>query len=531
MNKTKAYKKLKLLAKNPYDLTDNLGLNKDRISNYKAQYKDFRYYYYAQRVDEEVLKAFQELADESSLVNQYQKMLNGDVINKIENFESENRQVLHTSTRNCFSELNNEDLKNSGKAVDEAKEELKKLKQFTEDLDNNLLTNENGETFTDIILVGIGGSDLGPRAIYYALKNYSNPFRQVHFISNVDSDDAISVLNATNLQRSLVVVISKSGTTLETLTNEKLVALFFEKAKLDPSKHFLCVTGKGSPMDNPKNYLRVFYMFDYIGGRYSSTSMVGGVILAFSLGYDIFLEFLRGARELDLNSLEKNVYNNLSLLAALIGVWNRNFLNCDTLAVLPYSQALIRFVAHLQQCDMESNGKSINRRGETLSYNTGPIIWGEPGTNGQHAFYQSIHQGKTIIPCDFIGFEESQYGGDIKIQDTSCQQKLLANLLSQSVGLATGKNSENPNKVFLGNRPNSLLIMKKLTPVNVGRLLAFYENKIAFQGFIWNINSFDQEGVQLGKNLANDLLDVMASRQEFNSLKVTHQLARELNLI
>ena len=527
-NNTDAYKKLIKLSKKPYCLKN---LDKDRITSYKLEYDDFRYYYYAQRVDKEVLANFQALIDEANIMSCYEKMLEGEFVNKIEGFDSENRQALHTATRNQFSDLRKNSLKNSKKAVNDSKKELKKLKKFSEELATSSLRNENGETFTDIILVGIGGSDLGPRAIYYALKAYASPFRQVHFISNVDPDDAVSVLELINLQRSLVVVISKSGSTLETLTNESLVASFYEKAKLDKKKHFMCVTGKGSPMDMPEKYFKIFYMFDYIGGRYSSTSVVGGVILVFSLGYDFFMEFLRGARELDLNCLEKDISKNFSLLAAMIGIWNRNFLGYDSLAILPYSQALFRFVAHLQQCDMESNGKSIDRYGKYIDYPTGPIVWGEPGTNGQHAFYQLIHQSNTVTPCDFIGFDENQYGSDIKIQETNSQQKLLANLLSQSIGLAMGKFNKNPNKNFKGNVPNSLLMMKKLTPKNMGRLLAFYENKIIFQGFIWNINSFDQEGVQLGKKLADDLLNLISSRQSFDLSKITHQLAKELKLI
>jgi glucose-6-phosphate isomerase len=224
------------------------------------------------------------------------------------------------------------------------------------------------------------------------------------------------------------------------------------------------------------------------------------------------MEILRGAREMDLNALERDIRKNISLLNALIGIWNRNFLRCDTLAILPYSQALIRFAAHLQQLDMESDGKRINRQGEVVEYATGPIVWGEPGTNGQHAFYQLIHQSNTIIPAEFIGFRRSQLGDDLEVDGTTSQEKLLANLLAQSVALAVGGRSDNPNKVFPGNRPNSLLIADRLTPFSIGALLAYYENKVAFQGFIWNINSFDQEGVQLGKKLANQFIDHFKAR-------------------
>jgi glucose-6-phosphate isomerase len=253
-------------------------------------------------------------------------------------------------------------------------------------------------------------------------------------------------------------------------------------------------------------------MFDYIGGRYSVSSMVGGVMLSFAMGIDNFRDFLHGANLMDQAAEEEEIRKNIPLLLALLGIWNRNFLNCDTLAILPYSQALIRFVAHLQQCDMESNGKSINRQGQPLDYQTGPIIWGEPGTNGQHAFYQSLHQGTTIVPVEFIGFRQSQYDADMVQDGTSSQEKLAANLLAQSLAMAGGKKDANPNRSFAGNRPSSLLIADQLTPETMGQLLAIYENKIAFQGFIWNINSFDQEGVQLGKVLANRLLDLIAGK-------------------
>jgi glucose-6-phosphate isomerase len=248
-------------------------------------------------------------------------------------------------------------------------------------------------------------------------------------------------------------------------------------------------------------------MFDYIGGRYSATSMVGGVCLGFALGYANFQEILRGAREMDVHALQAEPAANLPLLAALLGIWNRNLLGLPTLAVLPYSQGLIRFAAHLQQLDMESNGKGITRRGAFVEHDTGPVVWGEPGTNGQHAFYQLIHQSRTVIPCEFIGFRTNQYGHDLDVQGTTSQQKLLANLLAQSIGLASGQRSDNPNKFFPGNRPNSLLLADRLTPRSLGALLAFYEDKVAYQGLIWNINSFDQEGVQLGKVLATQLID------------------------
>jgi glucose-6-phosphate isomerase len=501
-----AYAKLQRLAKSPVDLTCQSAMNGERIRNYICSNHSFDLLYATQRVGDDVLDALQELADESKAVDQILAMKHGEVINRIDGYDSENRQVLHTACRDLFTDSPCEP-----DAAAQAKRELDKLEKFLTDLDVSLVNSE-GQPFTDMVQVGIGGSDLGPRALYHGLSAYQVPGRRVHFISNVDPDDAASVLSRLDLSRTLVNVVSKSGITLETLTNEELVRAAYVKAGLDPSQHFIAVTGEGSPMDSPK-YLRSFYMFDYIGGRYSATSMVGGVMLGFALGYDSFVEILRGANGVDRAAEERDIRKNVPLFLALLGIWNHNLLGCETVAVLPYSQGLIRFAAHLQQCDMESNGKSINRQGETLSYQSGPIVWGEPGTNGQHAFYQLIHQGTTIIPVEFIGFRESQYDDDIMIHNTSSQEKLVANLLAQSLALATGQDSENPNRYFQGNRPNSILIADRLTPATMGELLAIYETKITFQGFMWNINSFDQEGVQLGKKLANQLLDHLSARR------------------
>ena len=505
LNETKAYLKLKELAQKPFDLTSSDSLSAERINKMKSSAVCFDFLYATQRVTDEVLDALQLLADETRAVDQYIMMISGERMNRIEGYESENRQVLHTACRSIFDDLPCKYENGQIEAINKAKSELNKLKEFLNDIDNGKIVNEQGKTYTDMIQIGIGGSDLGPRSIYLALQRYSN--RRVHFISNVDPDDAVQVLNGLDLSRTLVNVVSKSGTTLETLTNEKLVAEKFIKSGLDISKHFIAVTGQGSPMDNPQKYLRSFYMYDYIGGRYSATSMVGGVALGFGLGYNNFMRLLRGAFEMDMNALERDIRKNIALLNALIGIWNRNFLGYETLAILPYSQALNRFVAHLQQLDMESNGKRINRRGEAIEYATGPIIWGEPGTNGQHAFYQLIHQSNTIIPVEFIGFRKSQYDSDVVVDGTTSQEKLLANLFAQSIALARGQSNTNPNKVFPGNRPSSILIADRLTPSTMGALLAYYENKVAFQGFIWNINSFDQEGVELGKKLAKQLIE------------------------
>jgi glucose-6-phosphate isomerase len=507
-NRLPAFGSLKKLAEKPFDLTAPGALSPDRISSFLCRGPAFDLLYATQRVDDEVMDRLQDLADQSDAVARFLQMKKGAVLNRITGYDSENRQVLHTASRDIFSR----DSQNP-EASDAARVELDKLALFLSELDNAGLVNDRGETFTDMIHVGIGGSDLGPRALYHALSAYGRAGRRVHFISNVDPDDAAAVLAAVDLSRTLVNVVSKSGTTLETLTNEDLVRTAFRRAGLTPEKHVISVTGRSSPMDNPKRYLRSFYMYDYIGGRYSVTSMVGGVMLGFGLGYENFMEILRGAWHMDMAAEEPDCRKNAALLLALLGIWNHNFLGCETVAMLPYSQALIRFPAHMQQCDMESNGKSVTREGNPVTWRTGPIVWGEPGTNGQHAFYQLLHQGTTVVPVEFVGFRQSQYMADLTVKQTTSQEKLLANLLAQSLALATGQISDNPNRCFAGNRPSVLLLADRLTPYSMGVLLALYEAKVVFQGFIWNINSFDQEGVQLGKVLANRLLDHLVAHK------------------
>ena len=496
---------LKSLAATPYDLTVPGNLSPSRIDRYCSQAGEFKLLYATERVNDDVLHALKELASEAHLIDKMQAMQEGAAINKIEGFASENRMVLHTAMRDLFMQPINTSA--AKKAAQAEKKECEKLKSLMSKI-------ENLNSFTDLIQIGIGGSDLGPRALYIALQAYQKPGRHVHFISNVDPDDAAAVLKKINPKKTLVVVVSKSGNTLETLTNEELVRAHFVKAGCKPEEHFIAVTGEKSPLDNPERYLASFYMWDYIGGRYSATSMVGGVMLAFALGIDQFMNILKGAHEMDKVALKPDFYQNLPLLSAMLGIWNRNFLHYPTVAILPYSQALLRFPAHLQQCHMESNGKRIDKMGNPVDFETGPIIWGEPGTNGQHSFYQLIHQGTNVVPIEFIGFRESQYQEDLQVQGTTSQEKLLANLFAQSIALAKGQKNENPNKVFPGNRPNRILLAKRLDPFTLGSLLAYYEHTIAFEGFCWNINSFDQEGVQLGKVLAQKILDLFTTKRQ-----------------
>jgi glucose-6-phosphate isomerase len=497
--------RLNELAEHPVDLTEEGALTPKRIDAMIAEGAGLKLFYAGQRVSDVTFVALCDLAEETGALASMEAMQAGAVMNRIEGCDSEQRAVLHTAMRDFF------DARNTGAEAQEATglayRELEKLKEFLNDV-------ESKHAFTDLVQIGIGGSELGPKALYIALEAFRKPSRNVHFLSNVDPDDGAHIFKQLDLSKTLVVVVSKSGSTLETCTNEEYARAFFQKAGLDAHDHFIAVTGKGSPMDDPARYLASFYIWDFVGGRYSATSMVGVVALAFALGMDRVLDLLRGASAMDKLALSKEPKSNLPLLAALFGVWNRNFLGLPTCAVIPYAQALARFPAHLQQLDMESNGKRIDKRGRPVDFDTGPIIWGEPGTNGQHSFYQLIHQGTTTVPVELIGFRENQYREDIVYRGTSCQEKLLANLFAQAIALSVGQKSDNPNRYFPGNRPNSILLGNRVDPYTVGAILAYYEHKVAFQGFLWNINSFDQEGVQLGKVLALKMIDLFGLKRQ-----------------
>ena len=475
----------------------------ERVKKYSVPMAEgFSYNFAAKQVDDEVLNALKALAEEAQLAEKFEELYNGAVINT-----GENRLVLHQLTRGQLGNAVEAD------GVDKREFYVKqqaRIAEFANKVHNGEITNAAGEKFTTVVQIGIGGSDLGPRAMYLALENWAkknNTLKmKAQFISNVDPDDAAAVLNAVDVAHALFVLVSKSGTTLETLTNESFVKEALKKAGLDASKHMIAVTSETSPLAKSDDYLAAFFMDDYIGGRFSSTSAVGGAVLSLAFGPDVFAQFLEGAAAEDKLSANKNVMENPEMLDALIGVYERNVLGYPGTAVLPYSQALSRFPAHLQQLDMESNGKSVNRFGEPVDYPTGPVIFGEPGTNGQHSFYQLLHQGTDIVPLQFVGFRHSQIGTDIEIQGSTSQQKLCANVAAQIVAFACGKSDDNRNKNFEGGRPSSIIIGDSLTPKSLGALLAHFENKIMFQGFLWNVNSFDQEGVQLGKVLAKRVL-------------------------
>ncbi len=475
----------------------------DRVKNYSIPMAEgLVYNYAAKEVDDNILSVLEKLANEAELADKFAELYNGAVINT-----GENRLVLHHLTRGQLGDTVNAD------GVDKRTfyvTQQERIAEFANKVHSGEITNAAGEKFTTVVQIGIGGSDLGPRAMYLALENWAkvnNTFKmEAKFISNVDPDDAAAVLNSVDVAHSIFVLVSKSGTTLETLTNESFVKDALAKAGLDASKHMIAVTSETSPLAKSDDYLAAFFMDDYIGGRFSSCSAVGGAVLSLAFGPEVFAQFLDGAAAADKLAAEKDVFKNAAMLDALIGLYERNVLGYPCTAVLPYSQALSRFPAHLQQLDMESNGKSVNRFNEPVDYVTGPIIFGEPGTNGQHSFYQLLHQGTEIVPLQFIGFKNSQIGTDVVIQNSTSQQKLCANVAAQIVAFAGGKSDDNKNKNFEGGRPSSIIIGEKLDPKSLGALLAHFENKVMFQGFLWNINSFDQEGVQLGKVLATKVL-------------------------
>jgi glucose-6-phosphate isomerase len=458
----------------------------------------------AKAVDEPVLVLLEELAGEQELIAKYRALLDGEIVNT-----GEGRKVLHHLLRGRLGNPVMFEGRDLGRFY---REQVDRFSAFAEDVHAGKIRGSTGKPFTAAVQIGIGGSDLGPRALYLALENWAAAAgkrkMRAAFISNVDPDDAAQVITGTPLDETLFILVSKSGTTQETLANELFVKEKLENAGLDPAKHIAAVTSETSPLAHNPGYLDSFYIDDFIGGRYSSTSAVGGVILSLAFGPETFRAVLDGAHEGDALALMPALTKNAALLDALTGVWERNFLHWPATAILPYSQALSRFPAHLQQLDMESNGKRVNRAGAAIGYPTGPVVFGEPGTNGQHSFYQLLHQGQDVVPLQFVGFTENQRGEDIIVDRSTSQTKLKANLAAQIVAFAKGRRVSGPdfNKDFPGGKPSSLIYGARLTPAALGALLAHYENKVMFQGFAWNINSFDQEGVQLGKILTKQVL-------------------------
>ena len=502
---TTVYKTLKSLK--PFDL--KTGLTSQRIIDASIPAGGRLFYNWATMpIGSEHLELLAQLAEEQQLVDKYQALVSGAIMNT-----GERRMVLHHLTRGNLLLGNQTVIADGEDKLAFYQEQLHRIEAFSKAVRDGNITGSTGKQIKTVVQIGIGGSDLGPRALYQALKGWcvhkNIDILEARFISNVDPDDPTDILTGLDFETTLFILVSKSGTTQETLTNQKFVLKAMRAQNIDgfnPASHVSLVTSKTSPLAKSNAVLDSFYIDDYIGGRYSSTSAVGAVVLSLAFGFDTFKRLLSGAHEADVNALEKDICKNAALLDALIGVYLRNVLQLPCTAVLPYAQALSRFPAHLQQLDMESNGKRVNRDGKLLNYPTGPVIFGEPGTNGQHSFYQHLHQGTDTIPIQFIGFLDSQRQNDVVTDGSTSQEKLIANLIAQIVAFACGKIDDNPNKQFPGNRYSSLLYAKRLTPETLGALLAHFENKVMFQGFIWNVNSFDQEGVQLGKTLAGKIL-------------------------
>lgn len=489
---------LRALARVPFDLKQADALTQERMKQFRAYGSGLHLFYATERVSKDTFDALLQLAREMDVMQKMKDMQSGKRVNF-----SEKRSALHTATRDIFtSSYESLDLEKASKL---AKVELEKLSRFLKEINRENL-------FTDIVQIGIGGSCLGPKCISHALEYLRKGTRKIHFLSNIDPDAAASLLRQINPSTTLFIAVSKSGTTLETVTNVYFISQHLKKCGVNPRNHLVSVTEKGTSMDNSTNYRCCFYIWDYIGGRYSVTSMVGAVIISCLVGEEVYLEFLRGAHSMDRVALVEDPSKNLPLLSALLNIWNRNFLEFPTKAILPYSEGIMYLPAHLQQCSMESNGKHVDSNGRIVSFSTAPIIWGDIGTDGQHSFYQFLHQGTDIVPAEFIGFKHSQYDMDVRFEGTTSQSKLIANLLAQVVALAVGKEDSNVNKEFFGNRPSRILFAKELDPYTLGAILSYFEHTIAFEGFLWGINSFDQEGVQLGKVIAKQILNHLSRK-------------------
>ena len=475
-------------------------------------------------INQQTLDLLRQLANECALPQAMEAMFNGEKINR-----TENRAVLHTALRN----RSNTPVYVDGKDVmPEVNAVLAKMKNFCDRVINGEWKGYTGKAITDVINIGIGGSDLGPYMVTEALRPYKNHLN-MHFVSNVDGTHIAETLKKVNPETTLVLVASKTFTTQETMTNALSAREWFLATAKDErhvAKHFAALSTNGKAVaEFGIDTANMFEFWDWVGGRYSLWSAIG-LSIALSIGFDNFEQLLSGAHEMDKHFRNSPIEQNIPTTLALIGIWNSNFLGAESEAILPYDQYMHRFAAYFQQGNMESNGKFVARDGGKVSYQTGPIIWGEPGTNGQHAFYQLIHQGTERIPCDFIAPAQTHN----PLSDHHA--KLLSNFFAQTEALAFGKSKTVveqeflaagksldevahvvPYKVFEGNRPTNSILLKKITPFSLGALIAIYEHKIFVQGVIFNIFSFDQWGVELGKQLANRILPELENDQTITS--------------
>ena len=506
-------------------IADLFAKDGDRFSKFSATFDDQMLVDYSKnRITEETLAKLQDLAKECDLAGAIKSMFSGEKINR-----TENRAVLHVALRN----RSNTPILVDGKDVmPEVNAVLEKMKTFSEAIISGEWKGYTGKAITDVVNIGFGGSDLGPYMVTEALRPYKNHLN-MHFVSNVDGTHIAEVLKKVNPETTLFLVASKTFTTQETMTNAHSARDWFLKAAGDEkhvAKHFAALSTNAKAVGEfGIDTANMFEFWDWVGGRYSLWSAIG-LSIVLSIGFDNFVELLSGAHAMDKHFSTTPAEKNLPVLLALIGIWYNNFFGAETEAILPYDQYMHRFAAYFQQGNMESNGKYVDRNGKVVDYQTGPIIWGEPGTNGQHAFYQLIHQGTKMVPCDFIAPAITHN----PLSDH--HQKLLSNFFAQTEALAFGKSREVveqeyrdqgkdpatldyvvPFKVFEGNRPTNSILLREITPFSLGALIALYEHKIFTQGVILNIFTFDQWGVELGKQLANRILPELKDDKEISS--------------
>ncbi|MBP6038649.1 MAG: glucose-6-phosphate isomerase [Flavobacterium sp.] len=488
-----------------------------RAEKMHLQWNDFLVDYSKNIISAETISLLQELANEVQLKDAITKYFDGDVIN-----QTENRAVLHTALRANENASVQVDGVNVMPEIYSVKN---KIKNFSNEIISGQRKGFSGKSFTDVVNIGIGGSDLGPAMIVEALQYYKNDLN-VHFVSNVDGDHVNEIIKKINPETTLFVIVSKTFTTQETLSNAETIRSWFLQSATqeDVAKHFVAVsTNIQKVTEFGINSENIFPMWDWVGGRFSLWSAVG-LSISLAVGFDHFDQLLQGAHEMDEHFKNESFDKNIPVTLALLSIWYNNFFGAESEALIPYTQYLQKLAPYLQQGIMESNGKSIGRDGKPVNYQTGTIIWGEPGTNSQHAFFQLIHQGTKLIPTDFIGFKESLYG------NKDHHDKLMSNFFAQTEALLMGKTETQvksefdkqgisgdkadfllPFKVFSGNKPTNTLLIQKLTPATLGALVALYEHKIFVQGVIWNIFSYDQWGVELGKQLATSILDEIVS--------------------
>lgn len=510
LNNTLVWKSLRQHASimaRPEKHLKNLIKEESRLERFSLKGAGIFYDFSRQRVDEKTMSLLLELAETEGLRQKFNCMVSGEKINT-----TEKRAALHTASRS-FSE---DPVFVDGRDVmPEIRRVRDDIKEFALSVHKKEITGSTGKPFKHIVVIGIGGSYLGAEFISEALRAFAVDSIEIDFLSNVDIHNFERIAGCIDPEATLWIVISKSYTTAETMANTRLATAFMEAKGLNPAKHFVAVTSKGSAGDDPANpILRSFYMFDFIGGRYSVTSAAGGVPLSLYLGDKRFEQFLKGAEEMDNHAKDAPLHKNLPLIAAVVGIWNNNFLGYQQQAIIPYASPLCKLIPYIQQLYMESNGKSATKDGCPLSEPAGVIIFGEPGTNAQHSFFQLAHQGRPF-PIDFIGVlnpqcKEYRYMS----KGVTNHQELWANLLSQATALAAGKEDKNATKHFSGNRPSSTILMDDLSPESIGRLLAFYEAKTVFEAFILDINPFDQFGVELGKRVASDIRNEIAAKNE-----------------